>query len=249
MGQDQEEQDQKDRLIESNQNAPDGPKPEERAAERRRQQSLLPRGQSHANLYRFGGEVRDVLLGKRHRVLILARILLAVPAPAFLVFSTLQHFQPDTFLASWGLSASFTQLQTGKMLAVFAGLIAVPLWILSLLLAQIEEKQPGSLQEWLAAYDEQRLERFPSEWLKAFCKANRLSVSGNKKDILGRVNGWLMKHKDENAPKKKSTPGTMINQGAPWDFFMSHTLRRRAAAMWRSSLGTLKRQVRRCGWM
>ena len=108
------------------------------------------------------------------------------------------------------------------MLAVFAGLIAVPLWILSLLLAQIEEKQPGSLQEWLAAYDEQRLERFPSEWLKAFCKANRLSVSGNKKDILGRVNGWLMEHKDENAPKKKSTPGTMINQGAPWDFFMSH---------------------------
>jgi hypothetical protein len=228
MGQDQEDQEQADPtapLIESDQKqvAPEGPTPEEAvveaaAADKERRLSQ----ESHANLYRFGGEVRDVLLDKRHRVLILARILLAVPVPAFLVFSAVQHFQPDTFLSSWGLSASFTQLQAGKEFAIFVGLLALPLWILSLLLAQIEEKRPGSLQEWLAAYDEQRLESFPLGWLKAFCKTEGLSVSGNKAEVIGRVKEWLMKRKDEDAHKKKSTPGTRINQGAPWEFFMSH---------------------------
>ena len=230
MGQDQEDQEQADPtapLIESDQKqvAPEGPTPEkavvkEAAADKERRLSQ----ESHANLYRIGGEVRDVLLDKRHRVLILARILLAVPVPAFLVFSAVQHFQPDTFLSSWGLSASFTQLQAGKEFAIFVGLLALPLWILSLLVAQIEEKRPGSLQEWLTAYDEQRLESFPLGWLKAFCKRKEvgLSVSGKREDVIVCVKEWLKKRRDEDAPKKKSTPGTMINQGAPWDFFMSH---------------------------
>ena len=89
----------------------------------------------------------NVLLEERHRVLILARILLAVPAPAFLVFSAVQHMQAVDEDTAWGLSAaSFTQLHAGKMFALFVGLIALPLWILSLLVAQIEEKRPGSLQ-------------------------------------------------------------------------------------------------------
>jgi hypothetical protein len=98
------------------------------------------------------------------------------------------------------------------------------LWILSLLLAQIEGKRPGSLQEWLAAYDEQRLESFPLGWLKAFCKRKEvgLTVSGKREEVIERVEGWLKKRKDEDAHKKKSTPGTRINQGAPWEFFMSH---------------------------
>jgi hypothetical protein len=90
------------------------------------------------------------------------------------------------------------------MLAVFVGLLALPLWILSLLLAQIEEKRPGSLKEWLAANDEKRLESFPSEWLEAFCKTNGLSVSGKREEVIGRVKEWLMQRKSS------------------WDFFMSH---------------------------
>ena len=94
------------------------------AADKTKRSSSFPvrimRGLSFPKKYKIGGEVRDVVLDKRHRVLILARILLAVPAPAFLVFSAVQHFQPDTILmTSWGLSASFTRLQAGKMFAVY----------------------------------------------------------------------------------------------------------------------------------
>jgi len=182
---------------------------EEAAVEEEAAEKSQKSQKSHANLYRFGGEVRDVLLDKRHRVLILARILLAAPSPAFLVFSAVQHFQPDTILmTSWGLAASFTRLQAGKMFAVYVGLISLPLWILSLLVAQIEEKRPDSLQGWLAACDEQRLESFPLGWLMAFCKTNGLSVSGKREEVIGRVKEWLMKRKDEDAHKKKSTPGT-----------------------------------------
>eukprot|EP00900_Chrysochromulina_parva_P014567 jgi/Chrpa1/23110/Chrysochromulina_OHIO_Genome00005157-RA len=97
------------------------------------------------------------------------------------------------------------------MFAIFVGLVALPLWILSLLVAQIEEKRPNSLQEWLTAYDEQRLESFPLGWLKAFCEDEGLSVSGDKAAVIGRVKECLKKSKDKDAPKKKSTPGTR-----PW---------------------------------
>ena len=210
MGQeeDQVQADPTVRLIESDQNAPEGPTPEkavveEATAEKERRESLLPPGQSHAKLYRFGGEVRDVLLDKRHRVLILARILLAVPAPAFLVFSAVQHMQAvdEDTSTSWRWSAaSFTQLQAGKMLAIYVGLIALPLWILSLLLAQIEEKRPNSLQGWLTAYHEQRLESFPLGWLMAFCETEELSVSGNKAEVIGRVKECLKTYAAHGTP-------------------------------------------------
>ena len=193
---------------------------------RSRATARFMRGLSFTRKYNIRGDSRDVVLDKRHRVLILARILLAAPAPAFLVFSAVQHMQAvdEDISTAWGLSAaSFTQLQAGQNFTIFVAFIAAPLWVLSLLVAQIEEKRPGSLPEWLAAYDEQRLESFPSEWLKAFCETKKLSVSGEREKVLGRAKEWLKKHKDENAPKKKSTQGTMINQGAPWDFFMSHT--------------------------
>ena len=58
-----------------------------------------------------GSKTLDVILDKRHRVLILARILLAVPGPAFLVFSAIQHMEITTAVTTgWGLSASITQL-------------------------------------------------------------------------------------------------------------------------------------------
>ena len=41
---------------------------------------------------------------------------------------------------AWGMSWSFTQLQTGKNFAICVGFLTVPLWIMSLLVAQIEEK-------------------------------------------------------------------------------------------------------------
>ena len=262
MGQDQEAhvQDQKVRLIESDPNAPEGPKPEEAAvedaqaaADKTKRRSSYPgsimRGLSFPKKYNIGGEVRDVLLDKRHRVLIMARILLAVPAPAFLVFSAVQHFQPDT-ISSWGLSASFTQLQAGKNFAVYVGLIAVPLWILSLLVAQIEEKRPGSLQGWMAAYDEQRLESFPLGWLKAFCKTYGLSVSGKRAEVIGRVKEWLMKRKDEDAHKKKSTPGTPpIDTSTPTtQSTEAKTPKERLVSLWKYFLGLLKWDPRIWSW-
>ena len=87
----------------------------------------------------FGSKTLDVILDKRHRVLILARILLAVPGPAFLVFSAFQHLQISTVTAGWGLSAPITRLETGQNFAIAVGLITLPLWILSLLIAQIEK--------------------------------------------------------------------------------------------------------------
>jgi len=130
----------------------------------------------------------------------------------------MQAVDEDTSTA-WGLpAASFTQLHAGARAAIFVGLIALPLWILSLLVAQIEEKRPNSLQEWLTAYDEQRLESFPLGWLKAFCKRKEvgLSVSGKREEVIERVEDWLKKRRDEDAPKKKSTPGTR-----PWTILRS----------------------------
>jgi hypothetical protein len=83
---------------------------------------------------------RGDILAKRHRVLILARILLAVPGPAFLTFSAIQHFEITTVTAGWALSAPITQLETGREFALAVGLITVPMWILSFLIAQIDRK-------------------------------------------------------------------------------------------------------------
>ena len=88
---------------------------------------------------KVGSRKRDVVLAKRHRVLILARILLAVPGPAFLTFSAIQHFEITTVTAGWALSAPITQLETGREFALAVGLITIPLWILSFLIAQIEK--------------------------------------------------------------------------------------------------------------
>jgi hypothetical protein len=195
----------------------------------------------------------NVVLDKRHRVLILARILLAVPSPAFLVFSAVQHMQAvneDTSTA-WELpAASFTQRHAGKLFAIFVGLIALPLWILSLLVAQIEEKRPGSLQEWLVACDEQRLGSFPSGWLKAFCKTEGLSVSGNKAEVIGRVKEWLMKRKDEDAPKKKSTLETMpIDMSTPTtESTEAKTPKERLVSLWKYFRGLLKWDPRIWSW-
>ena len=81
---------------------------------------------------------REVILAKRHRVLILARILLALPGPAFLVFSVFHHFEITTVTEGWALSAPITQIETGRNFALAVGLTTAPLWILSLLIAQIE---------------------------------------------------------------------------------------------------------------
>ena len=83
------------------------------------------------------GNVKDAFLQqKRHRFLKLARVLLALPNPAYLVFSAIQYGQVDTVTAGWGLSASFTQLKTGRTFAVVVVLLAIPIWIFSLLVAQ-----------------------------------------------------------------------------------------------------------------
>ena len=83
---------------------------------------------------------RGDILAKRHRVLIMVRILLAAPGPAFLVFSAIRHFEVTTVTARSAWSGSITQIETGRNFAVAVGLITVPLWILSLLIAQIEWK-------------------------------------------------------------------------------------------------------------
>jgi len=83
---------------------------------------------------KVGIRKRGKILRRRHRVLILARILLAVPGPAFLVYSAIQHFEVTT--AGW----SITQVETGRSLALAVGLILAPVWILSLLIAQIDRK-------------------------------------------------------------------------------------------------------------
>jgi hypothetical protein len=87
----------------------------------------------------IGSQKLDFILAKRHRVLILVRILLAVPGPAFLTFSAIQHFEITTVTAGWALSAPITQLETGREFALAVGLITIPLWILSFLIAQIEK--------------------------------------------------------------------------------------------------------------
>ena len=83
---------------------------------------------------KVGIRKRVKILRRRHRVLILARILLAVPGPVFLVYSAIQHFEVTT--AGW----SITQVETGRSLALAVGLILAPVWILSLLIAQIDRK-------------------------------------------------------------------------------------------------------------
>jgi hypothetical protein len=74
---------------------------------------------------------------RRHRVLTLARVLLALPGPAYLVFSAIQYNQVDTVTAGWGLSVSYTQLKTGRTFAVAVVIITIPLWMFSLLVASI----------------------------------------------------------------------------------------------------------------
>ena len=139
----------------------------------------------------------------------MARILLAVPGPAFLVFSAIQQFNKSDFtpeelsasFSTWGLSASFTQLKTGQTFAVAVFLITSPLWILSLLIAQIEEKPPRSLQEWLEAYRDNRLERLPTSTLEAFCKKYGLDAGGKRGELVARVEACL-----EN---EKKPPGSL----------------------------------------
>jgi len=108
----------------------------------RRLPHRLLRGLSWAKKHNFEGKAGEAIYSKRHRVLILARVLLAVPGPAFLVFSGVQHMQAvdEDMSTAWGMSWSFTQLQTGYNVAICVGYITVPLWIMSLLVAQIEEK-------------------------------------------------------------------------------------------------------------
>ena len=91
-------------------------------------------------------DARDAILQKRHRVLTLARVLLAVPAPAYLVFSAIQYNQVDTVTAGWGLSVSYTQIKTGRTFAVVVVLITIPLWMFSLLVAQMQ-KEPNNSAE------------------------------------------------------------------------------------------------------
>ena len=89
---------------------------------------------------KLGSVNLDVMLAKRHWVLILVRILLAAPGPAFLVFSAIRHFEVTTATAGSAWSGSITQIETGRMFAIAVGMITVPVWILSLLIAQIESK-------------------------------------------------------------------------------------------------------------
>ena len=104
----------------------------------------------------------------------MARILLAVPGPAFLVFSAIQQFiTPEGLSASfstWGLSASFTQLKTGQNFAVAVFLITSPLWILSLLIAQIEEKESNDTSMPTTESQRTPIERTPIERLVDLCK-------------------------------------------------------------------------------
>ena len=85
----------------------------------------MRRGVSLTEINNIGGELRDAIRSARHKVLIMVRILLAVPGPAFLVFSAIQQFQTLVCVgvvcsvSAWGLSASFTELKTGQNFAVY----------------------------------------------------------------------------------------------------------------------------------
>ena len=57
-----------------------------------------------------------------------------------MTFSAIQHFEITTVTAGWALSAPITQLETGREFALAVGLITVPMWILSFLIAQIDRK-------------------------------------------------------------------------------------------------------------
>jgi hypothetical protein len=145
-----------------------------------------------------GSKTLDVILEKRHRVLILARILLAVPGPAFLVFSAIQHMEITTAVTTgWGLSASITQLETGQNFAIAVGLITIPLWILSLLIAQIEKTTQkfanGSrvCVKRSVRSDELPLEGIgsgiPVEAQQKFVKDDRVRVKSGENTSLGYV--------------------------------------------------------------
>jgi len=173
----------------------------------------LLKGQSFANKAKLnkGGESRDAMLSERHKVLIFVRILLAVPGPAFLVFSAIQRFQTLVCVgvvcsvSAWGLSASFTELKTGQNFAVYVLLITAPLWILSLLIAQIEKKPPGSVQEWLEAYRDNQLESFTTSTLEAFCKKEGLKVGGKKEkgDLVKSVKKCLQEKEEQEEEERK----------------------------------------------
>ena len=56
------------------------------------------------------------------------------------MFSAIQYKQVDTVTAGWGLSASYTQIKTGRTFAVVVVLITIPLWMFSLLVAQMQKE-------------------------------------------------------------------------------------------------------------
>ena len=201
----------------------------------------------------------------------MVRILLAVPGPAFLVFSAIQQFQTLVCVgvvcsvSAWGLSASFTELKTGQNFAVYVLLITAPLWILSLLIAQIEKKPPGSVQEWLEAYRDNQLESFTTSTLEAFCKKEGLKVGGKKGDLVKSVKKCLQekeeeeeeerkKKKEEEERRKKEstptpppndtpTPTTESTQAKP-----KPTPNKRLVSLWKNFRGLLKWDPRIWSW-
>jgi len=116
------------------------------------------------------------------------------------------------------------------------------LWILSLLIAQIEKKPPGSVQEWLEAYRDDQLESFTTSALEAFCKKEGLKVGGKKEkcDLVKSVKKCLQEKEEQDQEerkkkkeegerrKKESTPvpppngtHTTSSESTPWDKFLS----------------------------
>ena len=181
----------------------------------------MRRSFSYTELNKKGGELRDAILSERHKVLIMARILLAVPGPAFLVFSAIQQFRTNVFTSAWGLSASFTELKTGQNFAVYVLLITGPLWILSLLIANIEKKPPGSLQEWLEAYRDNRVNEksFTKSTYQALQKgrARCRRQNGRPRRARQRMSpeeGRRRRKKEDGRKRRKKAEGVHTNAAA-----------------------------------
>ena len=81
------------------------------------------------------------------------------------------------------------------------------MWILSLLIAQIEKKPPGSVQEWLEAYRDNQLESFTTSTLEAFCKKEGLKVGGKKEkgDLVKSVKKCLQEKEEEEEEEGKKS--------------------------------------------
>jgi hypothetical protein len=73
---------------------------------------------------------------KTWQVFALFRFLMALPGPIFLLFTITQYSRRDSFS---GWTGSFTEIEAGKTLAYQVWYASTPVYLLSLLLAKIDD--------------------------------------------------------------------------------------------------------------